>query len=349
MAYSHFSGVSIVAIAAVVPKKETQRISYKNIFGNEVVNNFMDSAGVEKKKIASKVQTASDLGFVAARQIIDRKKIDVNDIKSIVFLSRTPDYRNPSTAAVLQYRLGLQQDCLAYDVNIGNAGFIYGLQIGCSLTQSMNSKYCLLIIGDTSSKQVTSENPLSMLYGDAATAILLEKSSENQPIDIMVKSFGDNYNSFIIREGGFRLSDQTLIGENIFLNSSHFYAFVEKEAPPLIDHFLEKTDQKLDGFDLFSIHQEHKSLLKSLMSSCKFPHTKTPSNIQKYGNTSGASIPLLLVDELEEFNREVKVLACAYGEGTTIGIASFTIDPKSALTIIESDEVFDDGAVSREV
>lgn len=349
MSYYHFNGVSIAAIAASVPKRQTHRIPYNEIFGDEVVKNFMDSAGVKEKRIALEGQTASDLGFVAAYEIISKKGIDINDIKSIVFLSRTPDYRNPSTAAVLQFRLGLQQDCLAYDVNIGNAGFIYGLQIGCSLTQSMNGRYCLLIIGDTSTKQVASDNPLSMLYGDAASAILLEKSNESTPIHLMVKSFGDSYDSFVIREGGFRHLDHTQIGENITLNSSDFYAFVKKESPIALNQFFKQTGQEPDDFHIIALHQEHKSLLDSLLNVFNFPLEKTPFNIEKFGNTSGASIPLLLVDKQGFINRELKVLAFAFGEGTTLGVSSFTIDTNNVLSIVESDEVFDDGDVSREI
>ncbi len=140
------------------------------------------------------------------RPLLETKNTDRDQIGFIIFLTKTPDYRSPASAIVLQHRLKLSVDCLAYDINLGAVGFLAGLQLGCSLLNGLNTSKGLVIIGDTNSKQTDRANLHSKHLGDAATAILLEKK-EASPINVQLFSQGDGYDSYIIPGGAFRTTE----------------------------------------------------------------------------------------------------------------------------------------------
>jgi 3-oxoacyl-[acyl-carrier-protein] synthase III len=353
MAYFLFNGVSIAAISSAVPKNLINVNNYKGVFKDDVVNDFIIKAGIETKRISIEEQTSSDLGFAAAKQIIESKNVNSKDIKIIIYISKTPDYRNPPTAAVLHKRLDLPIDCLAYDVNHGSTGFVYGLQIGCSLLQSTLSKYCLVLVGDTNSKQFSVHNPNGIPYGDAATAILLERKQNSNPIHSLTKSFGENFHSYILRQGGFRENQKQMDAdpnqENLLVDKKKYHEFVLSELPKLINEFFIKSGSSRKEFDLMLCHQEDKELLNQIYNNLGIPLHEIHTNITKYGNTSGASIPLLLADVLknDKSDGEQNVLVCAFGEGFSLGVAGFTINARDVYQSLETDEFFQDGTVSR--
>lgn len=155
--------------------------------------------------VASEHQTTSDLGFHAAKRLVEYFKIDIFEIGCLLFGSRTPDYRSPVTAAILQGRLDLPIDCIAYDVNIGANGFIQMTQLGASILKNINKNYALVIVGDTPSKLKDGSVDNSFKTSDAATAILLEKTEnlEHQIICYQT-SLGVDFDAQILRTGGFR-------------------------------------------------------------------------------------------------------------------------------------------------
>ncbi|MCF8427112.1 MAG: hypothetical protein K9H61_02965 [Bacteroidia bacterium] len=169
-------------------------------------------------------QTTSDLGFIAAKRLLEDFEIDTEDIGYLVFGSKTPDYRSPTSAAVLQSRLKIGIDCICYDVNIGSNGFIHMIQLGASILGSINKKFGLIIIGDTPSKLRKGSEDNPYLISDASTAILLKKEeNDNCELSFYNKSIGRSYESLILRAGGFRDLDF----ENPFdaTNTKNFVVF----------------------------------------------------------------------------------------------------------------------------
>ncbi len=173
------------------------------------------------------LQTTSDLGFNAASRLMQNLEIDINEIGGLLFGSRTPDYRSPVTAAVLQSRLGLGIDCICYDINVGSNGFIQLIQIGGALLRSINKKYLLLIVGDTPSKLRLNNKEVFFEISDATTAIVLTKSSDNYTVKFLNISIGNLYSAEILRHGGFRdfkshnHFDATII-DNFILSKNSF-------------------------------------------------------------------------------------------------------------------------------
>lgn len=178
MAKFKLDGIKIEGVACAVPDNPVDTKTFYSKFGQKKVDNFIKMTGVEQTYRTFEEQTASDLCFVAAQNLIEKKKINPQDIGALVFISQTPDYFMPATACVLHKRLRLSQNCMAFDVNLGCSGWVYGLNIAGSLMLSSDIEKAILCFGDTSVKPVSPEDKSSaMLFGEAGSATLLSKNT----------------------------------------------------------------------------------------------------------------------------------------------------------------------------
>lgn len=322
-------------------------------FNNVKISGIVSA--VPNQKQAVDLQTASDLGFAAAENLLTTKNTDRNQLGFIIFLTKTPDYRSPASAIVLQHRLQLPIDCLAYDVNLGAVGFIAGLQLGCSLLNGLNTSKGLVIIGDTNSKQLEENNPLLNHFGDAATAILLEKQ-ESSTINLQVFSQGNNYDSYIIAGGAFRTTENRKDYElssipavadfnKLVYDTQKMNQFFAEKIPTTLLDFISKTNSQVADFDSVAFQQSNLELNSELAQKAGFDLDKLQTNSEDFGNVAGASIPLLLLDNKDR----KRVLACAYGEGLSWGFADFYIEKETILPLIKTDEYFTEGFVTHEM
>ena len=126
MAILNFSDVGITALAACVPSRIIDNYNYTDYFPKEDVKKVVDKIGVYQRRFADAQTCASDLCFAAAEKLIEDNQIDRNEIDLLVFISQTPDYRMPATSILLQDRLGLPMSTIAFDINLGCSGFLYG-------------------------------------------------------------------------------------------------------------------------------------------------------------------------------------------------------------------------------
>ena len=185
-------------------------------------------------------QSTSDLGHHAAQRLLQHVLIDKEDFGLLLFGSKTPDYRSPITASVLQGRLGFPIDCIAYDINVGSNGFIQMIQIGAAVLKNQNKTYGLLILGDTPSKLRNQEIHQEFEISDAATAIVLQKTNENISVQFKNISLGDSYQELILREGGFRTFSSTQA-----FDASLFKNFVVKQNREAIQKSFETYKKSL--------------------------------------------------------------------------------------------------------
>lgn len=329
MSFSQFNTVTISGIATAVPKN------------NYVVNQN------QNVRRAVDLQTASDLGFEAAKALINKKNIDVNQLGFIVFITKTPDYRSPASAIVLQHRLQLPIDCLAYDVNLGAVGFVAGLQLGSSLLNGLNTSKGLIIIGDTNSKQSDESS-----FGDAATAILLEKNNNAKPIIIQQFSDGNGFDSHIIPQGAFRTTKERPHFEvssnpkegssnNLILDKQRIHDFYSNKIPQSITDFLHANTTALSDYDTLALQQSNPETLKEIENKLG---VKLPTNFNDFGDVSGSSVALLL-----KSNQAQRVLACSFGEGFSWAIADFYLENDTVLPLLETDHHFTEGFVTHEM
>ena len=310
MAVFTFDNIKIGGIAAAVPSNVEKTTKYNDMFGEEEVKKFMDQTGILETRRAAKHQTCADLGYVAAKKILDERGIDPSEIGAIIFASHSPDYRRPATAFVLQKRLGIPTDAAVFDISLGCSSLIYGVQVLGGMMQSSNIKKALLITGDTASKSVApSDRSSLMLFGEAGAAILLEKTDDTlHPIRSILKSDGNGYRYMIVPGGGYRdLNPTEEIFDckdgnkrslyNSFIQGTAVFTFTIFDVPQILKEFLAHTNTTVDDYDSFAFHQANLYILKQIAKKVKIPMEKMPISLHKYGNTSGASPLVSLIEE----------------------------------------------------
>ena len=342
MILNEFKGIAIKGVACAVSTNWVSIESLKNGENDAVLDKFVKTTSVLGHYECGPKQTAADLGCVAARRIIEHRGIDPSEVGVLVFATQYPDYRVPSTACVLQDRLGLAKDCIAFDVNLGCSGYVYGLNIVASLMQSGNARYGLLLAGDTPSKGVRSDNSRN-LFGDASAATLLVKEEGASPITIASRTDGKGYKA-ILRPYGYSKHSERPDTEGVF-DEIDVFNFAIDEAPALVNDLLAAKGLTPDDFDCMALHQANMMIMKQIVRRTHFDKEKMLVSIDRYANTSAASIPLCLVKRYGEdgVDGKVRALICGYGVGLSWAAGDITIDAQDVLPIIETDEYFDDG------
>lgn len=351
MANFKIQNVSLKGIAVAVPK--TKKVNLDNaFFSKEDVEKFTATTGVSEFRISDAATTTSDLGFEAAQHLISEMNIDKNEIDVLIFVSQTPDYLNiPNTAPLLQSKLGLSKSCLSFDLPLGCSGFVYGLSTLASYMQNPAFKKGLLICGDTPSKIVGNEDKsATLLFGDAAAAILLEREESNSEMYFSLGTDGSGYKAIIINDGGARnpFNENSLAvvdyGDGIKRNQCELaldgmdvFSFGITQAPKSVKELMAFADIRTEEVDFAVFHQANKMMNEMIRKKLKFEIEKVPYSLDKFGNTSSASIPITMVTELKNQLRkgQNKLLFCGFGVGLSWGSCYLSTENLTVLDLIE--------------
>ncbi len=362
MIASEFEDIKISGIACTVPKhKDILSEIYSPVFGEDVVSKFSKMTGVVSRYVAAKEQTASDLACAAAERLIQHKNIDLSTIGVLIFVTQTPDYRIPATACVLHHRLGFDKNCIAFDINLGCSGYVFGLHTISAIMHSSDIKRGLLLVGDTLNKGIAPEDKAScMLFGDAGSATLFEKTPNSPAIHTATRTDGNGHKAIIIPAGAYRNMDtpkeRAVWGDgnlrsdyDLYMNGTDVFNFTISEVPSLINEFNAKLERSADDYDALILHQANVYILKQVMKRINFPQEKIPVSIDRYGNTSVTSIPLTLCDAYGNAdNKSLKLLMCGFGIGLSWGAVSCQVQTDDILPVIETDNVYMDGSVNHD-
>lgn len=237
--------------------------------------------------------TSADLCLHAAHRLLTSLDWCVQDIGALIFVSQTPDYQLPATACILQHKLGLPQSAMAFDINLGCSGYVYGLKVAASLVNSGVNKV-LLLVGDTISKIVKpGDRSTELLFGDAGSATALQLD-ENNLLQFELGSDGSGWQNIIARNQ--IKSDANRGTNNSFLemNGGEVFTFTLKTVPALINNFLANLKIDAEDVDVCVYHQANHFMIKHLSKKSNLKPDQVAISINEYGNTSCASIPLTL-------------------------------------------------------
>lgn len=361
MANFQFGNIRVGGIACAVPVNKIETDSYKPLFGDEEVEKFMSMTGVRSLHRTLEHQTTSDLGFRAAKELLAKKGISPAEVGALIFSSHSPDYRRPSTAFVLQHRLGIPKESVCFDISLGCSSLVVGMQAAASLMASSDISKALIIVGDTGGKTVYPKDRSSvMLFGDAGGVMLLEKTENpDDSIRGMIRSDGSGYRYMIVPGGGYRnihASEEVVMCEdgnprtlmNSFIQGTSVFTFTIFDVPRMIKDFWAKTGTGPDSFDCFAFHQANLYILKQIAKKTKMDFGKMPITLDRYGNTSGASAIVSLCDRYgnDSDSKKIKVMACGFGVGISLGATMFEIDAEDILPIFEDESIYEDGLIT---
>ncbi len=326
--------ISVKGLSACVPKQVEKTLDYKWI-SEEERKIFIKNTGIEERHVADEKTTTSDLCEKAANELVQKLNWDKESVDVLIFVSQSPDYFLPATSAILQHKLGLKKTTIAFDINLGCSGYIYGLYVLSNLISSGTCKRGLLLAGDKSTLSTNYKDKSTFpLFGDAGTATALEFDKNVEPLFFNLFTDGSGYQSIIINDGGCRnhISEKSFIEEkieegiernpkNLILDGIEVFNFALREVAPSIENILQESKIKSEAIDYFVFHQANKLMNESVRKKCKIEPEKVPYSIHKFGNTSSASIPLTLLyalkNELEK--KELILLLSGFGVGFSWG------------------------------
>jgi 3-oxoacyl-[acyl-carrier-protein] synthase III len=333
--HQHFENIKLEAIGSVVPNNAVSNDFFSELLSAKERSFFEKTVGIKNRYWADKNVTASDLGVEAFKVLEDNLTgFDKNCVDAIIFLSQTPDYLIPFTSNILQNKLGLRKDILCIDINAGCAGFIQGLSTAYSLASTLKEgKKVLLIIAETLSKIISiKDRTTSMLFGDGASAMLISKTDISNPTDFNFFSDGENFDSIIIPDGGYRnmtcpksLEEYTTsegvtkTRVNLEMNGKKVFDFTLREVAPSINQLIDSSSIERESIDNYLFHQSNLFIIKQITNLLEIDKLKVLTNIEEFGNTSGVSIPLLITGNSEKLSLNGKSLMAGYGSGLNWG------------------------------
>jgi 3-oxoacyl-[acyl-carrier-protein] synthase-3 len=260
---------------------------------------IFEKTGISERHVAGLGQTAGDLAYEAAVNLFAQGQIAVEDVDFIILCTQAPDYVLPTTACVLQDRLGVSRQAGALDINLGCSGFVYGLSLAKGLIETGAARCVLLLTADAYSKYIhPMDKSVRTLFGDAgaATAIVATDDAVEAIGPFVFGTDGSGAKNLIVEAGMYRMpkSPETAkemtdeagnvrTRENLYMNGAEVMAFALKEVP-----------RAKEDMDFFVLHQANKFMLEALRKKLKVPHEKLPIMVEDCGNTVSSTIPIAL-------------------------------------------------------
>lgn len=323
--FGEYSNIAIRGIASVVPKRNIENLQCENEeLSIKKLKKQIKYTGVERRRILSEKQTASDLATLAAETLIKELGWSRNSIKVIVYITQSPDLDIPSTALVIQKRLGIGKDCMAFDVNLGCSGYTAGIQIVAGLIHLTGGR-ALLLTSDGMRKRKRQEDYL--LFGHAGTATAIETENGNR-LCYRQQSDGTRFRT-IIREHG----------KETEMDGTAVFAFTINDVSKSIKETKDYFSIAENTIDYYVFHQGQKMIVDNLAEICDISASKLLYSLRDYGNTSSSSIPLSICNEEMKLKEKeiVKLYLCGFGVGLSWGSVILNMDTGHIMKIEESD------------
>lgn len=319
-------GVALRGVVSAVPGAPVLNAVFDARFGAEAVAEVAKMTGVEARHFAAEGQTATDLCLASARRLIEALDWPPETIDGLIFVSQTPDQRMPAGALILHGALGLSPNCVAFDVGLGCSGYVYGLWLASVMIQS-GRRRVILCAGDISSRFLgPDDRGTAMLFGDAGTATALEASPDAAPMYFVLGSDGGGADAIVVRGGGFR---DPSAGERLEMKGPEVFAFTLRVVPQLVRDAVEAAGVELEAVDAYAFHQANRFIIQNLVRKLKLAPEAVPVNIDRFGNTSMSSIPLLMTTDLSArlTGERTRLLAAGFGVGLSWGAAVLDLPP----------------------
>jgi 3-oxoacyl-[acyl-carrier-protein] synthase III len=350
MAFSKNSNVIISGLAGCVPKQIKENKDYP-YFSDGEYEKFVASVGIERRRIVEPGICTSDLCYASAEQLIAELNWNKSEIEVLIFVSHTADYKLPATSCILQDRLHLPISCMTLDISLGCSGYVHGLKVLSSLLSSGGMKKGLLLAGNTQSSYASfADKSVYPLFADAGTATALEYCPNSEDMYYNFGSDGSGFEAIIVPDGGcrnpFNYDSLNMIdfGEGIKRSRLHesldgidVFSFGLLRAPQSVTQLIQEFNLSKEEIDYFLFHQANKFLVERIRKKLNILTEKVPYNIKDFGNTSCASLPLLIVTNLrkEIMSQKLKLLLCGFGVGLSWGTAAVTVNKIICSELIE--------------
>ncbi len=323
----------IKGISYYLPEKIITNEDIVEQFPEWSIGKIISKIGIAKRHVANENETASDLAIEASKKLFAEYNIDKTSIDYVIFITQSPDYILPTTACIIQDRLGLPTSIGAIDVNQGCSGFIVGLSIAKGLIFGGIAKNILLLTAETYSKYIHPKDKGNMtIFGDAAAATLVTNDGFAEIKNFSFGTDGRGAENLIVKTGGQRfnkLKNDLTFDEKgnpkssdfLYMDGSAILNYTLDYIPPLMDDTLLKNNLEKKDIDLFVFHQANKFIMELLRKKLRIEEAKFYCSFENTGNTVSSTIPIALKDALCEnaIKDNSTVLIAAQGLGYSWG------------------------------
>ena len=280
--------------------------------------------GIHSRHIAAENECSSDLGYLAAIKLFEENAIDPASIDFLLFCTQTPDYVLPTTACLLQDRLGLRTDTGAFDFNLGCSGFVYGLAMADGLIRTGTAKRILLITAETYSKLIHStDRSLRTIFGDAGAATLIEATDEPSIWGCKYGTDGSGADT-LLAGGGFRNQEDSISPRgrkrwpsDLYMDGPSLINFTVGKIPETVKVILEAAGASKEEIKYYLFHQATFKMLDQLRTTLGLEADRLPIRVENIGNTVSCTLPVL-IDQMRtsgELMQPDKHLLVGFGVG----------------------------------
>lgn len=328
----------IKGISYYLPERIVTNEELLQEFPEWSVEKVAAKVGVNARHLADSDETAGDMAEKAARRLFSEYGIKVEEIDFVMLCTQSPDYFLPSTACILQHRLGIPTTAGAFDYNLGCSGCIYGLAIAKGLISAGIAKNVLVLTAETYNKYLhPSDKSNRSIFGDGAAACLVSTEGMAEIGDFALGTDGSGAENLIVKSGasrqrqatGFSCTDDEghkRFDDYLYMNGGAIFNFTLDAVPNMMNQVLERNGMEKDNIDYYVFHQANKFMLNTIRKVCVLPKDKFYINLENTGNTVSSTVMIALKDSLDK---------CIIQNGMTVMITGFGVGLSWAGTILK--------------
>lgn len=289
--------------------------------------------GVLERHVSGETETATDMAFKVVSSLFEKSPEVKKELDFILLCTQSPDYKLPTSACVLQERLGLSSNVGALDFNLGCSGWVYGLALAKGLILSGSAKSVLLVTSETYNKYIHHDDKGNKsLFGDGAAATLISTEGFAQIGEFVFGTDGKGENNLKVKTGGSKyphpLGEESidddgyiLASDFLYMNGPEIFNFTLDAVPVLMTECIQKNGITEDEINLYVLHQANKYMLNTIRKVCGISKERFYINLEHTGNTVSSTVPIALKCALQEglIKNDFRVLVAGFGVGYSYG------------------------------
>lgn len=323
----------IKAISYYLPERVVTNEELVSEFPEWSVDKVAQKVGVYARHLAAPDETAGDMAEKAARKLFAEYGIDPSEIDFVMLCTQSPDYFLPSTACILQDRLGIPTTAGAFDYNLGCSGCIYGMAMAKGLIAAGIAKNILLLTAETYNKYLHPQDKSNRsIFGDGAAACLISTEGFAEIGEFVLGTDGSGADNLIVKTGASRMKTATgkfvedeeghlWHDDYLYMNGSAIFNFTLDAVPAMMTQILTKNNMQKEHVDYYVFHQANKFMLNTIRKVCTLPKDKFYVDLEQVGNTVSSTILIGLKDCISQgtIKADMKMMVAGFGVGLSWG------------------------------
>ena len=323
----------IKAISYYLPERVVTNEELVKEFPEWSVDKVAQKVGVDSRHIAAEDETAGDMAEKAARKLFEEYQIDPKSIDFLMLCTQSPDYFLPSTACVLQDRLGIPTSAGAFDYNLGCSGCVYGIAMAKGLIAAGIANNVLLLTAETYNKYLhPSDKSNRSIFGDGAAACLISTEGFAEIGEFVLGTDGSGAENLIVRTGASRQKKPTGIYEEdaeghirrddyLYMNGGTIFNFTLDAVPMMMNQLMDRNGLHKESIDYYVFHQANKFMLSTIRKVCGLPKDKFYIDLANVGNTVSSTVLIGLKECVKngQIHDRMNVMVCGFGVGLSWG------------------------------